>query len=239
MTSAISTWQQTESDGNPMPIHVSAPEGAGTFPAIVVIQHQSGVDEFIQAMTRRLAEQGYVAAAPDLYHRDGPNCQDDLRTRSTRLSDRRVTGDVGACVEFLKRQSTVDAKRIGIIGFCMGGRVCYLMAAAIPDFKAAVTFYPGNTGRAWGRDIPSPLERTVEIRCPVQGHFGNDDKNPAPEDRAKLDAELLKHGKLHEFFAYADAGHAFMDDTKESHRPQAEAQAWPRTSDFFHRHLKG
>ncbi len=237
--SAISFWQQTESDGNPMPLHVSAPAGAGIFPAMVVIQHQSGVDEFIQGVTRRLAEAGYLTAAPDLYHRDGPNCQDDMRTRSTRLSDRRVSADVGASVDFLKRQSQVDAKRIGIIGFCMGGRVVYLMAAAIPDFKAAVTFYPGNTARAWGRDIASPLERTGEIHCPVQGHFGDDDKNPSPEDRAKLDAELTKHAKPHEFFAYPDAGHAFMDHTKESYRPQAEAAAWPRALNFLQRHLKG
>lgn len=220
-----------------MPTHVSAPAGDGIFPAMVVIQHQSGVDEFIQGMTRRLAEAGYVAAAPDLYHRDGPNCQDDMRTRSTHLSDRRVIADVGATVDFLKRQSNVDTKRIGIIGFCMGGRVVYLMAAAIPEFKAAVTFYPGNTARAWGRDIPSPLERTLEIRCPVQGHFGEDDKNPSPEDRAKLDAELTKHGKPHEFYAYADTGHAFMDHTKESYRNHAEAAAWPRTLDFLRRHL--
>ena len=237
--SAISSWQQTESDGNPMPLHVSAPAGNEIFPAMVVIQHQSGVDEFIQGITRTLAEVGYLAAAPDLYHRDGPNCQDDMRTRSTRLSDRRVIADVGVTVDFLKRQSNVDAERIGIIGFCMGGRVVYLMAAAIAEFKAAVTFYPGNTSRAWGRDIPSPFEHTAEIRCPVQGHFGDDDKNPSPEDRAKLDAELTQHGKPHEFYAYPDAGHAFMDHTKESYRRHAEAAAWPRTLDFLQRHLNG
>ena len=93
---ARSDWQQTESDGNPMPIHVSAPAGAGIFPALVVIQHQSGVDEFMQGMARKLADAGFVAAAPDLYHRDGPNCPDDMRTRSARLGDRRVIADVGA-----------------------------------------------------------------------------------------------------------------------------------------------
>jgi carboxymethylenebutenolidase len=232
-----SQWQQTESDGNPMSMHVSSPEGDGIFPAVVVIQHQSGVDQFIQSTTRRLAEAGFVAAGPDLYHRDGPNCPDDMRTRSSRLSDRRVVADVSATVEFLKRQGAVDSARIGIIGFCMGGRVVYLMAAAIPTFKAAVTFYPGNTGRAWGRDIPSPFERTSEIACPLQGHFGDEDKNPSPEDRLKLDAELTKHGKTHEFYTYPKAGHAFMDDTKESFRPDAAQVAWPRALGFLRRHL--
>jgi len=232
-----SAWQQTTSDNSVMPIHISSPSGGGPFPAIVVIQHQSGVDDFIQGMTQRLAEAGFVAVAPDLYHRDGPNCQDDMRTRSTRLSDRRVIADAAAAVEFLKRQSHVDASRIGVIGFCMGGRVAYLLAAAEANFKAAVTFYPGNTPRAWGRDMPSPLERSGEIHCPLQGHFGDDDKNPSPEDRQKLDAELSKHGKPHEFYSYPEAGHAFMDNTKPSYRPAAEAAAWPRTIDFLRHHL--
>ena len=236
---ASSGWQQTESDGNTMPIYVSVPAALGVVPALVVIQHQSGVDEFIQGVAQRLAESGFFSAAPDLYHRDGPNCQDDMRSRSMRLSDRRVIADVGATVDFLKRQPGVNAKRIGIIGFCMGGRVVYLMAAAHPDFKAAVTFYPGNTGRAWGRDVPSPIDRTAEIYCPIQGHFGEEDKNPAPEDRIKLDNELIKHGKPHEFFCYADAAHGFMDHTKPSYRAAAAQAAWPRAMDFLGRHLGG
>ena len=120
-----------------------------------------------------------------------------MRTRSSRLGDRRVITDVGATVDFLKRHRAVDPNRIGIIGFCMGGRVVYLIAAAIPALKTAVTFYPGNTGRAWGRDIPSPLERTAEIHCPLQGHFGDEDKNPSPEDRLKLDAELTNPDYLY------------------------------------------
>ena len=233
----FSTWQQTESDNNTMPLYVSMPDGTGPFPALVVIHHQTGVDEFMQGMAHRLAGAGYLAAVPSLYHRDGPDCQDDLRTRSQRLGDRRVTNDIEATVKFLQNHRAVDGKRIGIIGFCMGGRVVYLAAATNPAFKAAVTFYPGNTGRPWGRDIPSPFERTVDIRCPILGHFGDDDKNPSPQDRQKLAAELTRHGKTHEFYAYVGAGHAFMDNTKESFRPSVEAEAWPRTLEFLQRHI--
>ena len=232
-----SHWQETQSDGSAMRLHVSAADGAGPFGALVVIQHQSGVDEFIQGITRKLADAGFVAAAPDLYHRDGPDCRDDMRTRSTRLSDRRVIADVDATVNYLKSHNKVEPARIGIIGFCMGGRIVYLMAAASPAFKAAVTFYPGNTGRAWGRDIPSPFERTAEIHCPIQGHFGDDDKNPSPEDRLKLAAELAKHAKAHDFYSYPGAGHAFMDETKETYRPAAAQAAWPRALDFLRQHL--
>ena len=172
----LASWQQVESDGSLMRMHVSAPESAGPFPGIVVVQHQGGIDEFMQNMTRRLAQAGYVAAAPDLYHRDGPDCTDDLVTRRSRLSDRRVINDINATIGFFQSHASVDGSRLGVIGFCMGGRVVYLTAAVNPAFKAAVAFYPGNTFRAWGRDLPSPFERTAEIYCPIQGHFGRCDR---------------------------------------------------------------
>jgi carboxymethylenebutenolidase len=234
---AQSSWQETTSDNSTMRMHLSVAEGPGPFPGIVVIQHQWGVDEFMQSIAARLAQAGYVAAAPDLYHRDGPECTDDVIARRSRLSDRRVINDVNATVKFLRSQPAVDASRFGIIGFCMGGRVAWLMAAASSDFKAAVVFYGGNTFRAWGRDIPSPFERTSEIHCALQGHFGADDKNPSPDDMRKLDLELTKFDKKHEFYSYPDAAHAFMDPTRESYRRHADEAAWPRTLGFLTTHL--
>jgi carboxymethylenebutenolidase len=233
-----SSWQQTNSDKSTMRVRLSLPTGMGSFPAMVVIQHQGGVDEIVEEMTIRLADAGYVAAAPDLYHRDGPDCKDDIATRRSRLGDRRIINDVNACVSFLQSHDSVDRNRIGIVGFCMGGRVVYLMAAANPVFKAAVAYYAGNTFRAWGRDLASPFERTAEIHCPLQGHFGADDKNPSPEDMAKLDAELIRFNKPHEFFSYPGATHGFMDSTKESYRRDADEASWPRTLDFLRRHLE-
>ncbi len=232
----LTNWEQVESDGSIMRMHVSAPEGTGVFPGLVVIQHQGGIDEFMQSITQRLAQAGYAAAAPDLYHRDGPDCTDDLVTRRSRLGDRRIINDINATIGFLRHQRGVDDNRLGVIGFCMGGRVAYL-AASNPAFKAAVAYYPGNTFRAWGRDLPSPFERTADICCPLQGHFGAEDKNPSPEDMRKLDAELTKLAKAHEFYSYPHAGHAFMDATKESYRRDAEEASWRRTLEFFGRHL--
>ena len=232
-----SLWQELDVDGSKMRMDVSIPDGSGPFPAMVVIQHQGGVDEFTRSMTKRLAASGYFAAAPDLYHRDGPDCTDDIVTRRTRLRDRGIINDIGAAAGFLQSQSMVDAARLGIIGFCMGGRVVYLMAAASQAFRAAVAYYPGNTFRAWGRDLPSPFDRTAEISCPVLGHFGAEDKNPSPEDMQKLDSELAKFNKPHEFFSYPNAAHAFMDRTKESYRQHADDASWPRTLAFLDRHL--
>jgi carboxymethylenebutenolidase len=234
----ISNWQETESDSSKMRLYMSSPEGAGPFPGLVVMQHQGGVDEFLQQITERLGHAGYIAAAPDLYHRDGPDCQDDIVTRRSRLSDRRIINDIAATISLLQLQSGAAGDKIGIIGFCMGGRLAYLGAATNPAFKAAVAFYPGNTFRAWGRDLPSPFERTKDIHCPLQGHFGADDGNPSPADMVKLDEELKKFGKAHEFYAYENAGHAFLDSTKESYRPHADEASWPRTLEFLNRYLK-
>jgi len=201
------------------------------------MQHQGGVDEFIQQTTQRLAQAGYVAAAPDLYHRDGPDCRDDIVTRRSRLSDRRIINDIAATVNFLRRHNSIAAEQIGIVGFCMGGRLALLGAATNPAFKAAVAFYPGNTFRAWGRDLPSPFERMADIPCPIQGHFGADDANPSPEDMAKLDAELTRLNKPHEFHSYANAGHAFLDSTNNSYRRHADEASWPKTLEFLGRQL--
>jgi len=231
------SWHQEESDQNIMRLHASVPEGPGPFPGILVMQHQGGVDEFIQGMTQRLAQAGYVAAAPDLYHRDGPDCRDDIVTRRSRLRDRSIITDVNASIRFLQRHPAVDGHRLGIIGFCMGGRIVYLMAAASTAFKAAVAYYPGHLFRPWGRDLPSPFQRTAEMQCPLQGHFGADDKNPSPDDMRRLDSEMEKLNKAHQFYLYPNAGHAFMNSTEKSYRRDADETSWPRTLAFLKEHL--
>ena len=216
-----------------MTLHVSIPDGTGPFPGVVVAQHAGGVDTFIRTMTDRLAEVGYVAAAPDLYHRLGP---DDPRG-PRELIDVEMIADVQATVAFLQSQSVVDKESLGITGFCMGGRVAYLMAAAVPQFKAAEAYYGGNTMVALGEGGVSPFERTGEIGCPLLFHFGKEDANPSPEDMQKLEDELTRYDKVYEFYTYPNAGHAFMDFTGERYREGAAAAAWPRTLDFFARHL--
>jgi carboxymethylenebutenolidase len=181
----------------------------GPFPAIVVIQHQGGVDEFVEEMTARVASAGYVGAAPDLYHRDGPDCRDDGPTRRARLLDANVMKAVNATVDFLRGHASVDARRLGIVGFCMGGRVAYLMAAA----------------------------RTAEIDCPLMGFFGEEDANPSPADMRKLDAELTRCGKAHEFHSYPGANHAFMNRRGARYHARADQDSWPKALAFCEKHL--
>jgi carboxymethylenebutenolidase len=231
-----STWEELPIDGSRMRTYVSVPEGRGRVPGLIVIHGQSGVENFIKDATHMLALQGYTAAAPDLFHRDGPDCKDDGPTRRARLRDDRIIKDVNTVAQFLKSHDRVDPARLGIVGFCMGGRVVYLMSAASRDLKAAVMFYGGNIMSAFG-DGPSPFERTREISCPIQGHFGEEDENPSPADMRKLDAELARWDKPHEFYSYARAAHAFANTTSPNYRPHAAAMSWPRATEFFRRHL--
>src|SRR5688572_21140662 len=100
-----------------MRLYVSVPEGKGPFAAVVVVQHQGGVDTFIEEMTQRIAQAGYVGVAPELYHRDGPDCQDDGPTRRARLRDVTVIKDVNAMIDFLRGHRQVDGERLDIVGF--------------------------------------------------------------------------------------------------------------------------
>jgi carboxymethylenebutenolidase len=231
-----SSWENVKVENNNMPLYVSVPQSGGPVPGIVVVHGQSGLEDFIKDTTHMLALQGYVAVAPNLYHRDGPDCKDDNPTRKARLRDPGIINDIQGAIGFLKNHARVNAGKLGIVGFCMGGRIVYLMSAASKDLKAGVMFYGSSTMAAFGEG-PSPFDRTREIGCPIQGHFGANDQNPSPEDMRKLDAELNRYGKAHEFHSYANAAHAFCNAGSANYRPHAAALSWPKAMEFFARHL--
>ena len=228
-------------NGQDMEMYASLPSGSGPHPAVVIAFHVGGVDEFDKTIADRLAAEGYVAVVPDLFHRlprevlDGPRLG-----RLDHLSDPDIIADMNAAVDFLMGNSAIDNERIGVTGFCMGGRVAWLMAAVNPIFKACVPFYGGNIMVPWGAASQAPYELSNNINCPMLFHFGATDGNPSPDDQTKLDAELTRLGKTHQFSSYPGAGHAFMDFTNPDryHKEAADA-AWPPTLEFFATHLKG
>ena len=230
-------WDTVAAAGSDMRCYVSGPSGSGPFPAVIVIQHAGGVDEFVRAMTDRAGEAGFVGIAPDLYHREDQNSGDDPLTRMSHLRDANIINDVAAAIDHVKTLPNTRGDSIGITGFCMGGRVAYLMATQRSDFKAAVVFYGGNIMRPWGEG-PAPFELTDRIQCPVLGLFGKDDGNPNPADVAKLDAELTRLGKVHEFHSYPGAAHAFMSEGRPSYREDAANDAWQRCVGWFDKYLK-
>jgi carboxymethylenebutenolidase len=232
-----SRWDTVSVNGDAMRCYVSLPEGTGPFPAVVVIQHAGGVDEFVRGRCDRLAEAHFLAAAPDLYHRDDPNSSDDPLTRMGRLRDPSIVSDVNAAIEHVQGLQEAQADRIGITGYCMGGRVTYLMTARNAALKAAVVCWGGNIMVPWGEG-PAPFDLSKQINCPILGLFGEEDPNPSPTDVAKLDAELTKLGKTHEFHSYPGAGHAFMNEGRPSYRPEAAEDAWKKCIAWFDKHLR-
>jgi carboxymethylenebutenolidase len=233
-----SSWENVKVDGSNMPLYVSTPASGENLPGIVVVHGQSGLEDFVKDTTHMLALQGYAAVAPNLYHRDGPDCKDANPVRKARLRDTTIIDDINAAIGFLKNHQQVNGGKLGIVGFCMGGRLVYMMSSASKELTAGVMFYGSSTMVPFG-DGPSPFERTREIGCPIQGHFGADDQNPSPEDMRKLDAELTKFGKPHEFHSYAGAAHAFVNSGSRNYRPHAAALSWPKATEFFSRHLVG
>jgi carboxymethylenebutenolidase len=234
-----SFWENIQVDGQDMEMYASVPSGSGPFSAIVVSQHGGGVDRFIQTICDRFAEAGYAAVAPNLYHR----VPDDVLNGDPRprpwdvLSDPEIVADINATVDFLRNHPAISGDKIGITGFCMGGRVAWLGAASNPHISALAPYYGGNILVTWGAGEVPPFELAGNINCPILFHFGEVDENPSQDDMRKFDAELTRLGKAHQFYTYPGADHAFMDFTGPRHHQEAAEASWPRTLEFFAAHI--
>ena len=233
----MARWDTIQVDGQPMRVYLDTPPGGGAVPGVVVIMHGPGLDRFVEDRVEDLARNGYAAIAPDLYHRQPPD--GDMMTRVGRLRDREILTDADAATAHLKGLTEVRVGDLAVLGFCMGGRITYLLAGARPaNWKVAGVFYGGNIMKPWGEG-PAPLELTGQIACRTIGFFGLEDANPSPDDVKKIDAEMTRHGKPHEFHSYEGAGHAFLNFMNaERHRPKQGADAWAKMLAFLEQNLK-
>jgi carboxymethylenebutenolidase len=218
-----------------MPAYLARPAGAGPSPAVLVIQEAFGLNEHIKDVTRRVAAEGYVALAPDLFHRGGKGrtAGYDQLPKALELmgalKDDEIIADVASAIDRLEKDAAVRRGRIGITGFCMGGRVTYLAACALPDrIAAAVPFYGGGI----------PIDRTPTLRAPVLAFFGDADPFIPLDQVEKLRAEAARLGKKVEIVVYPGAPHGFFCNERDSYRPDAARDAWERTKAFFARHLQ-
>ena len=169
--------EKLQVNGEEMDLYASVPSGSGPFPAVVIAFHIGGIDPFEQAMADRFAAEGYVAVIPDLFHRlNEEQLSGDRRGRIQYLRDPEILDDMGAALDFLKGNAAIDNDRVGMTGFCMGGRVAWLMAATNSIFKAVVPFYGGHIMGTWGDTNPTAFERASGINCPMQ--------NPVPSRRS-------------------------------------------------------
>ena len=247
-----SFWEKISVNGSEMDMYASVPSSppeadgfSAPYPAVLVAQHATGVDAFIQDICDRLAAEGYAAVAPNLYHRHSEEAIAASAAGGPRpspavlLSDPDIAADINATVDWLLNHDAVQSDRIGVTGFCMGGRVAWLAATVNPNFKALVPYYGGNLMVTWGTGETPPFDMADNINCPMLFHFGEIDANPSQDDMRKLDAELDRLGKAHQFYTYPGADHAFMNPAGGRYNEDAAVTSWPRTLEFFAQHLKG
>lgn len=211
---------------------VAAPQTKEKRPAIIVVQEWWGLTDHIKDIAKRCAGEGYVAIAPDLYSRLGHALTTDAREAGTLMNTLKQEdglNDLHATVTYLKSVPEVDATRIGVTGFCMGGSYALMLPCVNLDIKAAVPFYG---------QVPNPDTPIQKLACPVLYFYGEDDGWITKADVQRLAAALKKYNKLGEIKTYPGAPHAFFRDNDPSaYRPGAAKDAWAKTKAFFKQHL--
>ena len=229
--------------GDPIEVYTAIPDGA-TFGSVAVIHHMPGFDEQTKEIVRKFAAHGYGAAMANLYSREAPGASPDDAAAAARarggVPDERLVGDVAAVAGFLRSQGGSNGK-VGVIGYCSGGRQSVLAACSL-DLDAAVDCY----GAFVVVDPPSdhPLSTVSaltpilgNLSCPLLGLFGADDQYPSVEQSETLRALLTEHAKEFEFHTFEGAGHAFFAVERPSYRPEVAVAGWNLIWDFFGRHL--
>ena len=226
------TTAQYQSGNVGMKAFVAAPQTKDKRPAILIVQEWWGLTEYIKDIARRYAAEGYVAIAPDLYSRLGhalPTDAGEAGKLMNALKQEDGLTDLNATVAYLKSVPEVDATRIGVTGFCMGGSYALMLPCVSSEIKAAVPFYG---------QVPNPDTPIQKLACPVLYLYGEDDGWITKVDVQRLVAALKKYNKTGEIKTYPGAPHAFFRDTDPTvYRPEAAQDAWARTKAFFKQHL--
>ena len=223
-------------DGHRFPGWLSVPE-SGAGPGLVVMQEIFGITAYVKGVCDRLAGLGYVALAPDLYSRLEPGLVLDEHLPESlpraleamgRLDVPQAVDDATSALEHLRTLPEVAGRSVGVIGFCLGGGIAYMVAAA-SDPAVAVCYY--------GSAIPGALDRAQDVTCPILFHFGEDDGYIGTEQRQAV-ARAFAGRRNVELHLHPAAGHAFDNrDSAMFSRPQAAARAWEQTAAFLAYHL--
>ena len=219
-----------------MPSYLAEPEGVGPFPAVVVVMEAFGLLPHIEQVADRLAGEGYVALAPDFYYRELPDNKvgydrlPEAIALMQKVNDGKFTQDMAAVLDFLAARENVDGSRVGVTGFCMGGRLSFLTACMLPDrVAAAAPFYGGG--------IVGHLGQVDAITCPLLLFFGEKDAFIPLEQVEQIEARLGELDTRSEVKVYSGAEHGFFCDERASHHSEAAADAWQRLRAFFAEHL--
>ena len=232
--------------GQDMATYIShpAPSEGNSFPAIIVVMEAFGVTRHIEKVCDEFARHGYVAAAPSLYHREHPNAKlgyDEIPAVMQYMGNLRDDGlieDINETIDYLQhRYQRTGGRKIGIVGFCVGGRITYLAATSCPGLSAASVYYGGNILVPFG-DGPAPIDRTGQIKIPVMGNFGGKDENPSTANVATIEEKLKAAGVTYDFKSYSDAGHGFNCDERPDYNESAAKDALGRTLGWFDKYIR-
>ena len=231
-------------EGDEIEAYYARPTTDGPHPGVVVIHHMPGYDRSTKEIVRTFAVYGYAALCPNLFHRYAPGASSADAAAAARdaggVPDDQCVGDVRGAVSWLRALGTSNGK-VGVIGYCSGGRQAYVVACSL-DIDAAIDCYGGRVVAAPEDLTParpvSPVDLTPNLRCPLLGLFGADDTNPSPEQTAQIEAALRANGKTYEFHTFENAGHAFFSVDRPMYRVDAAREGWKLVWDFFGRYLR-
>ncbi|MCZ6592715.1 MAG: dienelactone hydrolase family protein [Alphaproteobacteria bacterium] len=223
--------------------YAARPLGPGPYSGVLVVHHMPGWDEWTREVVRKIADHGFNAISPDLHFRHGPGSAQEKSQRVRETGgqvDTVVLGDLAGGEAYLRDLPSSNGK-VGLIGFCSGGRVAYMAATRMPTLDCAVDCWGGNVASppaTLNEHQPvAPIDMTADIAMPLLGLFGNADPNPTPEQVDQIEAALMDHGKSYEFYRYDGAGHAFFNWHNERYRVEQALDGWQKVFIFFEKHL--
>lgn len=224
-----------------LPAYVASPQTGGPFPVVLVVQEIFGVHEHIKDICRRFAKQGYLAVAPELYTRQGDVSQltdigEIIRTVVAKVPDAQVMADLDASMAWVESSGRGDVGRLGITGFCWGGRVVWMYAAHSPKLRAGVAWYGRLVGQASDRTPSHPVDVAAGLYAPVLGLYGAADSGIPTDTVEQMRAALQAAGSPSEIILYPDTPHGFHADYRASYRKNEAQDGWQRLLSWFKRH---
>lgn len=200
-------------------------------PSVVVLHHMPGYDRASKEIARTFAVYGYATLMPNLHHRYAPGAKATDAAAAARdaggVPDEQCLGDAQGAIDLLRARPEANG-RVGVIGYCSGGRQSFMVACTL-DVDAAVDCYGGR----------ADIGLAPELRCPLLGLFGAEDRSPSPDDVAAMAKALEAAGKTFDFHSYDGAGHAFFSVDRPSYHLEAAKDGWKQIWTFFGEHLKG
>jgi carboxymethylenebutenolidase len=226
-------------DGS-IPAYRSMPAKGKSFPVILVVQEIFGVHEHIKDVTRRFAKAGYMAIAPEMYHRQGDVSQlkdnkEIFAKVVSKVPDAQVMSDLDAAVAWAgKNGGNVD--KLGITGFCWGGRITWLYAAHNPRVDAGVAWYGRLVGDKTDMTPSHPIDHVEKINAPILGLYGGADAGIPNDTVDRMNEALKKAGKKSTIHLYPDTPHAFHADYRPSYRKEQAEDGWKRALEWFKKH---